>query len=225
MKTLFKLIAWLVGIIIVLVVVAAIAIPLFFNPNDYKPQIANLVKEHTGRDLNIEGDINLSFFPWLGAEIGKVELANIEGATEPNFASVERVDVRASVPALIKGQIGVDTVTLHGLQLNLSRDSNGKGNWEDLAALGSQDEQSAPSSESDSSSSSTLQDFTIGGIDLKDARIDWRDEQAGQHMTVDNLAVQTSAITLGNPINLEASFDLQGEQPPLAGNVVLNSEN
>ncbi len=41
---------------------------LLFDPNDYKPQIMALVKEHTGRELTIPGEISVSVFPWLAQE-------------------------------------------------------------------------------------------------------------------------------------------------------------
>ena len=34
-----------------------------FNPNDYKPQIIRAVKDSRQRDLRLDGDIKLSFFP------------------------------------------------------------------------------------------------------------------------------------------------------------------
>ena len=76
MKTLLKVIAALIGIIVLVIVVAAIAIPIFFDPNDYKQEIATAVRDNTGRDFQIEGDIGLSVFPWLGMDLGTVELGN-----------------------------------------------------------------------------------------------------------------------------------------------------
>jgi len=64
---------------VALFTVAAIAIFLFFDPNDYRDRIAEEVRRKTGRDLVIEGDLELSFFPWFAINIGKTSLSNAPG--------------------------------------------------------------------------------------------------------------------------------------------------
>ena len=44
-------------VIILLIIIAAIALPFFIDPNDFKPQIQTAIKEKTGRNLSIEGVI------------------------------------------------------------------------------------------------------------------------------------------------------------------------
>ena len=55
-----------IGLIIVLVIVALIAVPMFIDPNDHKATIVEQVKKHTGRDLTITGDLKMSKFPITG---------------------------------------------------------------------------------------------------------------------------------------------------------------
>ncbi|MBU3936475.1 MAG: AsmA family protein, partial [Proteobacteria bacterium] len=50
---------------VLLIVVASLVI----NPNDYKPQIIQMVKEKKQRTLTLEGDIKLAFFPKLGLDL------------------------------------------------------------------------------------------------------------------------------------------------------------
>ena len=57
-KLLLVLVAGLAGIVII----AAVALLLFFDPNDFREQISTQVKEQTGRDLVIEGDLSISLF-------------------------------------------------------------------------------------------------------------------------------------------------------------------
>ena len=81
-----KIIRWLLGCIITLVILliaAVIVLPKVIDPNDYREQISSLVKEKTQRDLNIEGDLKLSVFPWLGVTTGKMTFS------QPNQLSVD----------------------------------------------------------------------------------------------------------------------------------------
>ena len=79
MKKLFKFLAYLIGVVVVLVVAAAVAVPVFFDPNDYRDEVIAKVKSETGRDLQIDGEIGLTLFPWIGAEAdtGKVPVAGL----------------------------------------------------------------------------------------------------------------------------------------------------
>ncbi|MDH3749312.1 MAG: AsmA family protein, partial [Gammaproteobacteria bacterium] len=65
-----KVVFLILGIVAVLVI-AAIAFVLLFDPNDFREDIAAEVQRKTGRELVIEGDLELSLFPWLAINVGK----------------------------------------------------------------------------------------------------------------------------------------------------------
>jgi len=130
-----KLLKFLIGalfLLIGLIVVAVIVLPLIVDPNDYKDEMAAAVREKTGRTLEIEGDISLSVFPWLGLDIGPTRLSNAEGFADPDMASMDAVQVRIKLVPLLSKQLEVDTVKLSGLKLNLAKDKSGRTNWADL---------------------------------------------------------------------------------------------
>lgn len=52
-----------IGGLIALLVLAIAIIAATFNPNDYKQQIIDIVKEKKQRTLKIDGDIKLAFWP------------------------------------------------------------------------------------------------------------------------------------------------------------------
>jgi len=85
MGKLLKFLFSLLGVLVLLVIVAIVALPMLVDPNDYKDQITSLVKDKTGRTLEIDGDINLSVFPWLGADIGPTRLSNAAGFDAPHM--------------------------------------------------------------------------------------------------------------------------------------------
>ena len=133
MGKLLKFLFGLVLAVVLLVAAAAVIIPLVVDPNDFKEEIVEQVKQATGRDLSIEGDIELSVFPWLGVELGSLALSQPEGFGDEPFAAVEHAQVRAKLMPLLEKRLEVDTVQLKGLRLSLIRNQQGMGNWEDLA--------------------------------------------------------------------------------------------
>ena len=52
-----------VGAIVVVAVAGVAYVAATFNPNDYKAQIIKAVKDSKQRNLRLDGDIKLSFYP------------------------------------------------------------------------------------------------------------------------------------------------------------------
>ncbi|MDX1433897.1 MAG: AsmA family protein, partial [Gammaproteobacteria bacterium] len=224
MKGTLKWLGIVVGAIVGLFVILAIAAPLLVDPNDYKETVVEAVKDRTGRDLRIPGNIELTVFPWIGVELGEAELSNAEGFTEPVFARTEKVNVRVKLLPLLSRRLEMDTVTIHGLTLNLERNARGRGNWEDLAAAG--EAKSAPAKPSDGGAGTggapdagAIGALAIGGLDVRDATLTWRDTTKNQRYELHNLSLQTGAIEEGEPVDLDMSVDVSVGEPRIDGHV------
>ena len=78
MTKLIKILLWTVASLVLVIVLAAILLPILVDPNDYKDEIAQQVYNKTGRTLTIEGDIDLSISLPLSVslELGQIELSN-----------------------------------------------------------------------------------------------------------------------------------------------------
>jgi len=215
----FKIVGGLVLVLVLLVVAAAIILPMVIDPNDYKEQIVDQVKQQTGRDLQITGDLKLSVFPWLGVDIGALQLSNAEGFGDQPFAVVNSAAVRVKLMPLLSRQLEVDTVGLDGLVLNLAKSKTGVTNWDDLT----QGDAPAESAPSESSSGKGLAGFSIGGVDISNARISWDDRSTGQLYTVDQFFLKSGAIQPGSPVDLELGAQLKSKEPELDANSKLDS--
>ena len=84
-----KILAIVVGGLLALLIVLAVTLTLLFDPNDYKKNIIEAIKDKTGRELRIEGKLGWSFFPWIGIETGRLELSNAPGFGKEPFAGVD----------------------------------------------------------------------------------------------------------------------------------------
>ena len=106
MGSIFKYLAITIGAVLALVIVAGIAVSLFFDPNDFRDQIQEGVKESTGRDLVIEGDIELDIFPWLALDVGKASLGNAEGFGDEPMARFDRATLSVKLlPMLLNREV------------------------------------------------------------------------------------------------------------------------
>ena len=128
----FALIA-LAALLVILIVAAALFV-LLFDPNDYRDDIEGRVTAATGREFSIEGDLNVSLFPWFAIEMGKTTLGNATGFSDAPFATFDKARLSVRVlPLLFSREIAIGTAELDAFRLNLEVDRNGRSNWQDLA--------------------------------------------------------------------------------------------
>ncbi len=218
MKKILKMIGIALGVVIILFVAAAIFVSLTFNPNRYKGEITNLVKQQTGRTLTIGGKISLSFFPWIGAEVRSVSLSNAPGFGKSPFAQVSTLGVKVKLLPLLRKKVEVDEVIVDGLKLNLVKDRYGRGNWQGLTG------QAKPTSLSKGKpSASPMVGLFVSGVSVRNSELLWNDEESGKHYTVRNLDFQTGQISPGRMTNVSLGFDLQSGSPPLQTRVALKA--
>ncbi len=212
MKKAFKFLLIALAVFVALTVAVVAYIAATFDPNEYKPQLIQLVKDKTGRTLIIPGEIKLTFFPRIGAELGRVSLS--EPRNDQVFAATEQLRVSVALLPLLKKEVRVDRVLVDGLDVKVQRQRDGRFNFDDLLGANAPDKPAPAPSQPDGPTALPLID--IGGITVSNARLDYRDATSGQHLTVSRLNLSTGAIRDGQKAALALSAELAGQQPPLA---------
>ncbi|HEY9197889.1 MAG TPA: AsmA family protein [Gammaproteobacteria bacterium] len=224
MSKLLRAMAILIGVLVVLVVAAALILPRVIDPNVYRERIAALVKEKTGRELIIAGDIGWSVFPWLGVELGAVRLANAPGFGDQPFARVEGMQVRVKLLPLLSRQVEMSTVVLDGLQLNLARDKTGRSNWDDLLEAASASRPAEPEPPTPEEAGAPIAALAIGGVQIRDASLSWDDRAADTHQTIEDLNVTLGAVGGDRPVDLQVAFELKSDKPARTAQVKLDGQ-
>src|SRR5579863_6634459 len=105
-----KILAGLTGALIALLAVALFAVWLWVNPNDYKGRVEAAVKDATGRDLDLKGDIKLSVFPWVALELGPASLGNPPGFPAEPFLAFNHAAVRVSLFGLMERRLSTGRI-------------------------------------------------------------------------------------------------------------------
>lgn len=206
-RTLFKKIAFalaaLLGILLLLVVYLAVT----FNPNDYKPTVIQLVKDKKQRTLDIKGDIRLSFWPKIGADLGEITLS--EHQSDQQFAAIKSAKVALAVLPLLKKEIVVDTVYLDGAQVNVIQHADGSFNFDDLLSKEEEESQQI--------------NFDVQGIKVTHTQASFTNEKSGAKYTVDQFNLTTGQVALKKPFDIATDFHLVANQPAVDAKAVIKA--
>ena len=213
MSRALKILGILVVTLVAVAIFAAIVFVLVFDPNDYKDKISEGVREATGRELVIEGDLELSLFPWLAIELGRTQLGNAQGFDDTPFASFDsaRLSVRLS-PLLLRREVVVGTAALDSLRVNLQVRKDGTGNWEDFGEAGE-----GPEAEPEATGPSATID--IASVAVTDAALSYSDASTGDRFELTNLNLASGRIAAGEAVPLDGGFAFSLEPAGLSGEV------
>ncbi len=207
----FKYAAITISVLLVLIVLLVLGLYWWVNPNDYKPQIEKLVQEQTGREFKLEGDLKLSLFPWAGLELNQVHLGNAPGFEDPIFAKIDNLQAKVKLLPLLSKQVEMDTLTLIGADIRLTRLADGRTNWDDLVAKSTTP--AAPESNETPSAGFDPSQLHIGGINVQNAALHWDDQQQQQSITLSNTRLSIGEVALPNPIQVELEAQIEASQP------------
>jgi len=205
---------------LVVVVVAAVAIfAMTFDPNRYKGDIQRIVKERTGRTLELKGPLELAFWPSLGAKVSGVVLSE-QGTAQP-FVSLESAHASVALLALLRGAVIVDRVRLSGLRAQIVKDKDGRFNFQDLIEQAGEKPAAKAEKKAPDSSKGTVA-FDIAGVTIERAALSYHDLASGQEIALNDLKLETGRIAENAEGKLEFATTLKRNTPPLDATLALN---
>jgi AsmA protein len=189
------------GAIVAVVAVALVALVAFVDVNRFKPQIAQTVKDRYDRTLAIEGDLSLAVFPRIAVALPRTTLSEHGG--KETFASVDGARVSVALLPLLGGRIEAGKVSIYGLTATVEKRADGSTNIDDL--LGAP--KTAPPQQPQKEAGGPPQ-FEIGGVELANATLTYRDLAAKNVVTLSKLNVTTGRIATASrtPLDLSTAF-------------------
>jgi len=115
------------GTLVLLIVLFA----LFFDWNLFRPALARMISEKTGRHTVIRGNLRVhlwSFEP--SAEVDGLTMDNPPWAQRPVMFTADQLTVSVSLGRLLRGQVVVPQIKVVRPAVDLERDSKGRASWE-----------------------------------------------------------------------------------------------
>ncbi|EGT3627227.1 AsmA family protein [Morganella morganii] len=199
-----KFIKWLLALVVTLILLVTVYLTVFFDPNDFKPEIVDAVKKQTGRELVITDDLSWTFFPVIGINLGGVSLSNPEGFTPKAMLEVNKAVAEVALMPLFSQKIEIAELSLDGATINLVTRKNGTSSFDGLSGDNSK-QAATPTTET--SSNAKLNDINIGGVSITNTQINMIDEakKQTQVFTLKSFTLGEFALDTFAPIAFEFS--------------------
>jgi len=144
MKRALIITASVIGGLFALVGIALAVLLFVIDPNDYKAEIATLVKEQTDMTLTLDDRLEWTLWPSVGVKLGKLALTDAEAGE--TLVAVDKAAVSVQLLPLFSSRIAVDAVLLDGARLRFIQRADGTTSWDRMLAK-LQSEETPPESE------------------------------------------------------------------------------
>ncbi|MEO0443249.1 MAG: AsmA family protein [Pseudomonadota bacterium] len=195
---------------------AILLIPRLVDTNTFRQQLVAQVKQQTGLELIIDGELSLSVFPWLGIEAQGIRLAQpsfIEHA-EPILA-VGQMAIRVRLVPLLNKQIDIDRIIMQSPKITYVVDKQGRTSLDTLKQNTAQPNPNAskPTGETESpvntgKTADPARVFAIAGIDISDGQLTYNDQSQNSIQRIEQLNIHSGNLLSrdGAPIEFSATI-------------------
>ncbi len=207
--------AFLIFIVAVVVILggAAVLVPMFISTDAIKSEVEAAAEQATGRKLTIAGDVSISVWPALAANIADVTFANAAGGKAANMATMKELRAELAIMPLFSGKVQVDEFVLREPVINLEVARNGTPNWQfEPAAAPAAPAQETGSSEETSDGGMTPTEVSLANLTIEDGQISYTDAQTGAAYTFSDVDVSLSLPSLDEQLDVSGALTWNGER-------------
>jgi AsmA protein len=220
MKRFLKILAIVIGILIVIV----IALPFFIDANLFRPRLESELTDALGRQVKV-GNLSLSLLSG-GVTADNISIADDPGFSQSPFVQAKSLKVGVELmPLIFSKALHVTDLTLDGPQINLVRSQNGEkwnfsslGNKNAAQPAGQAQKPATPAKPAGSNagkpapsdSSSTNPNLSVGKLAVNDGRLTVsRSGSSEQPRVYDKVNVEVSNFAFDSSF----PFKLAGNLP------------
>ncbi|KXO10156.1 A/G-specific adenine glycosylase [Moritella sp. JT01] len=202
-----KILLGIGGLIAIIIVVGFIAIKFLVNEELIKDNLITQAKQFTKQDVTIEGNLNLTFYPQIGFELGKVTLFNKHEYADSKQIEVKSIQVAVELMSLFTKTIVVTNVDVDGLTINVETLADGRNNMDVLLAtlsppekpLSNEDIQSIKvTSEGDIAKSEYK--FVIKAVSITNAQLSLNNRQDGTYHKLSDSSLTVGEFAFAKPV-------------------------
>lgn len=129
MRRFLKWLGIAIGVLIALPVLAILVLALFYDWNDARPLLAKAAGTALGREVEINGDLDVDLGWVTRIRMAGLRIANADWGRAEQLLTIGDLDVAIAIKPLLKGDVVIPSLALADVGANLERREDGTGNW------------------------------------------------------------------------------------------------
>lgn len=200
------------AVVVVIVVAAAFIVPGLIPLDTYKTQLSEQVKSATGRDLAIDGDVQLTILPNLAVTAEGVRFSNAPDGSAPEMATLESLRATVQLLPLLGGDIAIDEFVLVKPEILLEVDEQGRPNWQFGDAAPQTADDTTASDQTGGGAGSALSGLSLGDVRIVEGKITYIDRASGTREEITDLNLELSLPDIDSQFNAAGNFVLRGKE-------------
>lgn len=167
------------------------------------------VKEKTGRDLTIDGGMDIAFGLSPTLSVKQVALSNPSWAEHQALFSADEVTVQLDLLPLLHRELAIQQVSTSGAKLALEKSAKGSASWEFKKPKAKAEEVKEEKAETKAKAEKDVPAFTtrIGPVELTDTELLYKDHAGGKPLA---LTVPHLSLATQGGVKLDADLALNG---------------
>jgi len=203
---------WFTSISILMIVVFIAAVYVYLNTYDYnklKPRIARMVREATGRELTLSGELDLAFGFSPALVVKDVTFANASWGSLPQMVEIERLQAQIRLLPLLFKDLEIVQIGFSGVKVLLETGADARNNWDFLAKRKS----------ANSAGAFMPPEIGVDQVSIKNLQLTFH-----RHQTVSKTQFTLSSLSMSrqedeNDLTLKLHADYNGQPVTLKGTI------
>jgi uncharacterized protein involved in outer membrane biogenesis len=126
-----KILLWVIGILVLLIIIASIAVKIIFTKEKLMAMIKPRMEEALQRQVEIQ-DVSISILGGLGADVEGVKIHNLPGFTQDELFEFKTLSLRVNFWPLLRKRIQIQKLILDQPVIALEKNKDGILNIDDL---------------------------------------------------------------------------------------------
>ena len=187
--------------LLIVVLSALFAAPLFIDWNDYRPVFETQAKNLLGREVKVDGQVHLVLLPAPELRFDDIKVADREGRLDRPLLEARSFEAWLNIGALLSGTIEARKIAIVDPVLRLDVNADGTGNWSDVGRKGV----ALPFAPKDV----MLDEVSVSGGRIEIAR------QGAPRLAIEQVAGEASAQSLSGPYKVSANYVYNGRAQQL----------
>ncbi len=205
---------WTLAIVaaLVLVPVGGVALiawlGILVDAGPWRATLAEVATEALGREVTLEGPVELSLGLRSALRIGGLKIANPPGFSGAEFATLGDVKAQVDLVPALRGRLRIQSLEAENVRVRLERAVDGRFNWDFGALLGVTDAEATPVPEDDAGPAVAVR---IRRLVLRSLALEYRDagSERSRYFDLDELvgdAPWNAALTMTVRGRVEKKF-------------------